>query len=170
LEVKNQKIRDILLNGVFDSHARCLFMNMVQFDGFYGCPYSHIQGESEQISERGHTLSYPFVTDRSDGHSTSRTHASITRDGEEAQWQMKPINGVKGLGWFTYVLNFGIVRGGAVDYMHCVLLGCVKMLLTLWFNKRYKHEIYSFVSKLPDVDRRLLCIKPVKLHCKTPYP
>jgi hypothetical protein len=27
--------------------------------------------------------------------------------------------------------------------MHCVLLGCVKMLLTLWFNKRYKHEIHT---------------------------
>lgn len=168
LEVNDQKIRSILLNGVFDSPARCLFMNMVQFNGFHGCPYCYVRGETVQTSERGHTLVYPFAMDSPDGHSLLRTHSSHTRDGEEAERLMNSVNGVKGLTWFSYVPNFDIVRGVAVDYMHCVLLGCMKMLLTLWFDKSHKNEIYSISSKLPEVDRRLLSIKPPSYITRLP--
>jgi hypothetical protein len=135
---------------------------------FFGCPYCHIQGESVQTSERGHILSYPFVMDRPDGHSSPRTHASITRDGEEAQRQRKSVKGVKGLGWFSYVPHFDIVRGVSVDYMHCVLLGCVRMLLTLWFDKSHRNELYYIAAKMPEVDRRLLCIKPPSFIARLP--
>jgi hypothetical protein len=38
------------------------------------------------------------------------------------------------------VQNFDIVGGVAVKYVRCVLLGYVKMLLTLWFDKSDKNE------------------------------
>lgn len=168
LEVDHQMIRGILLNGVFDSPARCLFMNMVQFNGFYGCPYCYIRGETVQTSDRGPTLSYLFVMDNPDGHSMRRTHSSHTRDGEEAECERNSVNGVKGLTWFSYMPNFNIVRGVAVDYMHCILLGCVKMLMTLWFDKSHKNEIYSISSKLSEVDQRLLSIKPPSFIARLP--
>lgn len=36
--------------------------------------------------------------------------------------------GVKGLAWFSYLLDFDNIRGVEVVYMHCDLLGDVKML------------------------------------------
>nr|XP_022308550.1 uncharacterized protein LOC111114507 [Crassostrea virginica] len=73
LAVNNLTIRGILLNGVFDAPARCLFQNMVQFNGFYGCPYCEVPGKSVQTSERGYTLSYPFNLDSQHGHHQLRT-------------------------------------------------------------------------------------------------
>ena len=34
-----------------------------------------------------------------------------------------------------FIPGFDIIKGISVDYMHCVLLGVTKMLMTLWFNK-----------------------------------
>lgn len=105
LVVDNLHIRGILLNAVFDSPARCLFQNMVQFNGFCGCPYCYAPGKSVQTSERGHTLTYPFNYENPNGHHELRTHLSNTRDGEEAEQKkangVGNIRGVKGLGFST---------------------------------------------------------------------
>ena len=39
-------------------------------------------------------------------------------------------------------LNYNIVQGNVIDYMHCVLLGVTKMLLQLWFNSKHSHELW----------------------------
>lgn len=38
--------------------------------------------------------------------------------------------------------------------MHCVLLGVVKMLLNLWFDKLHRNSIFSISSKIQEVDQR----------------
>lgn len=43
--------------------------------------------------------------------------------------------GVKGLSWFFYVLVFNLIWGIIIDYMYGTLLGVVKMLVNLWFDK-----------------------------------
>lgn len=157
--INNQTIKGILLNGVFDSPARCLFHNMTQFNGFYGCPYCYAPGKSVQTSERGHTLSYPFNMENPNGHHEVRTHASHVKNAEEAQLY-KVVLGVKGLTWFSYLPKFDTIRGTAIDYMHCILLGVVKMLATLWFEKSHKQEMFNIASRITEVDQRLLNIKP----------
>lgn len=152
LVVDNLHICGILLNAVFDSPARCLFQNMVQFNGFCGCPYCYAPGKSVQTSERGHTLTYPFNYENPNGHHELRTHLSNTRDGEEAEQKkangVGNIRGVKGLGFFNYLPNFDIVRGVSVDYMHCVLLGVMKMRMTLWLTTRHiKMNISAFQQR-----------------------
>ncbi|XP_062567995.1 uncharacterized protein LOC134230240 [Saccostrea cucullata] len=174
LKVDNLTIRGILLNGVFDAPARCLFQNMVQFNGFNGCPYCLVPGKTVQTSERGHTLAYPFNLDSTTGFHEPRTHESFTRCGEEAETnktnggKQSAVSGVKGLTWFSYFPHFNIVRGVAIDYMHCVLLGVVKMLLTLWFDKSHRNEPYSIASRIGEVDRRLLAIKPPNFISRFP--
>lgn len=172
LVVDNLHIRGILLNAVFDSPARCLFQAMVQFNGFCGCPYCYAPGKSVQTSERGHTLTYPFNFENPNGHHELRTHLSNTRDGEEAEQKkangVGNIRGVKGLGFFNYLPNFDIVRGVSVDYMHCVLLGVMKMLMTLWFDKTHRNEHFSISTKAKEVDERLLNIKPPKFLTSFP--
>ena len=51
-----------------------------------------------------------------------------------------PVCGVKGYLWFMFIPGFDIIKGIAVDYMHCALLGVTKMLMTLWFNKSHATE------------------------------
>lgn len=63
LQVDGLTVRGVLLNGVFDSPARCLFQNIVQFNGFNGCPYCHAPGQTVRTSEKGHTLAYPWTVE-----------------------------------------------------------------------------------------------------------
>ena len=54
------------------------------------------------------------------------------KEAEDNRKNVKTANkfGVRGLSWLLYVPKFDIVRGVAVDYMHCIMLGIVEMLLT----------------------------------------
>ena len=165
----------MLLNGVFDAPARCLFQNLVQFNGFYGCPYCLTPGETVKTSERGHTHAYPFNRDSPDGCGDKRTHAMFEEFGKEAEDNRKNGKtankfGVRGLSWFLYVPKFDIVRGVAVDYMHCIMLGIVKMLLSLWFDKSYRNESFNISDKLTDVNERLMKIKPPNFIGRMPRP
>ena len=39
-----------------------------------------------------------------------------------------------------FIPGFDIIKGIAVDNMHCVLLGVTKTLMTLWFDKSHTAE------------------------------
>ena len=52
-----------------------------------------------------------------------------------------------------------MIEGTAIDYMHCVLLGIVKMLLRLWFSKEHSSAPFSISNHIKEVDQRLEQIK-----------
>lgn len=166
------RIRGILLNGVFDAPARCLFQNMVQFNGFHGCPYCFIPGKTFKTSERGHSLVYPFNMDSANGHHELRTHTVQTQQGQQAEMNKTngggSVYGAKGLTWFHFLPHFDIVRGTSLDYMHCVLLGVMKMLMTLWFDKSHRNEPFSISLRISEVDRRLMQVKPPSFISRLP--
>ena len=70
------------------------------------------------------------------------------------------MNGVKGPSWLSFFPKFDIVEGIAIDYMHGVLLGVQKLLVSLWFSDTHKGKSFNNCDKLCDVDKRLLSIKP----------
>lgn len=90
---------------------------------------------------------------------SQNTRYSHVKNAEEAQLN-KVVLGVKGLTWFSYLPKLDTIRGTAIDYMHCILLGVVKMLATLWFEKSHKQELFNIASRITEVDQRLLNIKP----------
>ena len=159
-------LRALLLSATMDAPAKCLFQNVVQFNGFYGCPYCESPGATVQTSEKGHTHAYPF--DRvnvENGHGPRKAHETVSEYAREAEnlksrGKQQTVKGVKGCSWFTFVPGFDIVQGVAIDYMHAVLIGVVKMLMTLWFDKAYIKEPWSINKQLPAVDERLVNIKP----------
>ena len=71
-----------------------------------------------------------------------------------------PVCGVKGYSWFMFIPGFDIIKGIAVDYMHCVLLGVTKTLMTLWFDKSHTAEFWNISKRVEEVDRHLLNITP----------
>ena len=53
-----------------------------------------------------------------------------------------------------------MVDSVAIDYMHGVMLGVVKMMLKLWFSSEYKKKEFNIHNKLSLFDQRLTQIKP----------
>lgn len=44
------------------------------------------------------------------------------------------MNGVKGPSWLSCLSSLNFIEGFGIDYMHCVLLGVTKLLLSLWLE------------------------------------
>ena len=95
-----------------------------------------------------------------------RTSENVKEDRIEAARRQKQgmgryvVNGVKGPSWLSLLKHFDLVRGIAIDYMHGVLLGVQKLLLTLWFNPTFSKEHFSIFSKVEIIDERLNQILP----------
>ena len=73
--------------------------------------------------------------------------------------------GVKGPSQLTIVPKFDLVRGVAMDYMHCALLGATRLLLRLWFNHR---ESWYIGTRVVEVDDKLCAIRPPDEIPRTP--
>ena len=70
------------------------------------------------------------------------------------------MNGVKNLTWLHLFSNFDLVNEIAIDYMHGIGLGAMKLLMKLWFLESLKKQPFSIHDKLGQVDERLEKIKP----------
>ncbi|KAL6253583.1 hypothetical protein P5V15_015424 [Pogonomyrmex californicus] len=67
------------------------------------------------------------------------------------------VRGVKGGSLVAVLLEFNLVNGFVLNYMHCVLLGVVKFVTCLWLDSIY--EKYYIELKRDNIDNRLLAIR-----------
>ena len=67
-----------------------------------------------------------------------------------------------------FVPGFNIIEGIAIDYLYCVLLGIVKMLMSLWFDKTHSSELWNISNKLELIDKPLLNISPPNCISRAP--
>lgn len=159
---------------------------MSQFNGTYGCPYCLHPGETVKTSERGHTRAYPFHIrghqNAEGGKQTNltartvekRTHEQTLLFAKEADnlkgsGKDSVVKGVKGMTWSMVLPGFDIINGVTIDYMHCVLLGITKMLLTLWTEKSYSSNPWYLGSEnVKKLEQRYLDIKPPNVITRTP--
>lgn len=100
-------------------------------------------------------------------HENTMQHAY---DAHKSRLEKKyaPVCGVKGYSWFMFIPGFDIIKGIAVDYMHCVLLGVTKTLITLWFDKSHTAEFWNISKRVEEVDRHLLNITPPNCISRAP--
>lgn len=157
-------VRGMLLGGTCDLPAKSIMLNMMQFNGKFGCSRCKQPGKHVP-SGRGFTHVYPY--DHANIDTPKRTHAETMEAATEALSQGKPVDGVKGPSWFMY-LGCDLIRGTAVDYMHQVLLGIVRKLLDLWFSQSHSNDVYSLRAALPAIDKKLLNIKPPNFISRVP--
>lgn len=75
---------------------------------------------------------------------------------------------MKGPSWLDTVPGFDCIRGTAVDYMHCVLLGVSRQLLHLWFDSKHHSALWYIGGSITEIDSRLLAIKPPSEMKRTP--
>ncbi len=159
-------VKAMLLCCTCDMPAKAMVLNMIQFNGRFGCPRCLQPGKSVQTGKgSGHVWTFPF--NKEDICGPKRTDEQFRKDGEQAFRTSKKQNGVKGQTWLS-LTSLNLVNGIAIDYMHTVLLGVVRRLLSLWFDSQYGTESFS-VAKLVDVvDSRVAKLKPPHFITRLP--
>lgn len=61
----------------------------------------------------------------------------------------------------TAAIGFDLANSYSIDYLHCVLLGVMRKLLSLWFDSKYHGQPYYISKKNQNVfNKRLIAIKP----------
>lgn len=130
---------------------------MIQFNGKFSCPCCEQEGETAK-SGKGISHIYPFQFDGPT--SPKRTHEQSLHNAEIAINSGKIQKGLKGPCWFTQLDHYDFVISNCIDYMHCVLLGVTKKLLSLWFTKDFSTMPYSVYNKLDLMNKRLSKLKP----------
>lgn len=154
----------VLLATTSDLPARCLLCNSMQYNGECGCWKCLQPGRTFATSARGHTWIYPYQENNPAG--PIRTSENVKKDAASALKQLKEgvkrymVNGVKGPSWLSILDNFDVVRVTAIDYMHGVLLGVQKHLLTMWFSPTLSNEKFSISKLVRKIDKRLAHIQP----------
>ena len=146
-----------LVAGTADLPAKCIVHNMIQFNGKYSCPYCEQPGETAK-SGKGVSHIYPFIFDGPT--EPKRTHNNTIHFAEIATENMKSEMGIKGPCWFSQCESYDVIKSNCVDYMHCVLLGVMKRLISIWFYKEFSNDQSSFYDKIDEVNLRLLKLKP----------
>ncbi|CAG2218049.1 unnamed protein product [Mytilus edulis] len=152
-----------LLCGTADLPARCMLCNGVQYNGSYSCWKCMQKGETAK-SGKGHAHVFPFIQDNPKG--PQRCRENVIEDSRNALQNMEnkskviAVNGIKGPSWLTFFPLFNIIDGIAIDYMHGVLLGVMKLMLKLWFSPQLKNKVFSIHNHIADVDKKLQSIRP----------
>lgn len=72
------------------------------------------------------------------------------------------------MSWGFGIPKFDVIRGTAIDCMHCVCEGVVEQLLNSWFSREKKDELYFIGNKIEEVDLEFLSIQPVSEITRTP--
>lgn len=76
--------------------------------------------------------------------------------------------GVLGLSWAFGIPTFDIIRGTAIDYMHCVCEGVMEQLLNSWFSQDNKDKLFFIGNRIEEVDKEFLSIQPISEVTRTP--
>lgn len=131
------------LFGVFDLVAKAPILNMIQFNGKYGCSTCLNAGQSCQQR-------WVYLPDST---YPERTHKSIIEAATEAVSINKCVDGIKGESCLAALVD--LVDGVPIDYMHCVLEGVTKRLLNIWVQPN-PYCAAHIRKSMANVDRLLL--------------
>ena len=152
-------MRAVLLSGTCDLPAKGSACNTVQFIGTFGCFKCLQPGCTVKLGKKGgHVHAFPFKQKNVKG--PSRTHPQCLANARAVVSQGKLVQGVKGPCWFAGLQYYDLVKGTAVDYMHCVLKGVTKSLINLWFSTSLKTESFNISDKVQEVDEKRSKINP----------
>lgn len=160
-------VRGMLLAGSADLPAKSLVLNMHNYNGNCGCAKCKQPGQTLRTSTRGHVHVYPFQAN--DPCGPPRTHDETKYiHAREAADKGKPVCGIKGPSWLSYLPSYDLIKGTAIDYMHCVLIGVTNMLIGFWFDPAHSSEEYYCGHLLTLIDKRLRSIHPPVNISRTP--
>jgi Transposase family tnp2 len=143
-----------------DSVARCMLQGIKQFNGEYGCSWCLHPG---QVVEKGNGTVRVYDAQMYD----KRTCFNLVTHAKQAL-DIGSCCGVLHASSLLLLKQFDIVRGFAVDYMHCILLGVTRSLAGFWFDSEHHDEPYYLGPKTNAVDERLMAMRPPACVSRAP--
>lgn len=132
----------ILIMAIVDLMAKAPLLGMTYHNGSYGCSSCEEPGEIVK-SGKGTARSYPPI-DAYNLRNTSKfedTARKVVATGTEEL-------GIRTLSPLLSLDYFDIVNGVVPDYMHGILLGITKKLITLWTKSKYSKSPFYIGNKV----------------------
>ncbi|XP_069136597.1 uncharacterized protein [Argopecten irradians] len=163
VDVNGQTWKALLLTATMDLQARAYVLNMTQHNGRFGCLYCKEEGSSVPCGG-GHCRSYPFRN----VPAPVRNSSDLKQDASAAATTSKPSHGILGTSVISFLPLYAIEKHIVVDYMHGILLGIVKKLLSLWFDGANFKKEFFIGNHLDQIDKHLKRIKPPYLISRLP--
>lgn len=164
---ENGKTYDITVRGLLmsaDTIAKCKVLQMKQFNGLCGCTYCLHPGN---VSNDPKNRKYHLPSDGIDY--PSRTHSSTIDFLKQFLTTGETTFGVKGISPLVALKDYDLIRGTVIDYMHCVLLGVVCLLLNLWFDSENHFQKYYITPRGAEVvNKNMKGIHPLKSFSRRP--
>ena len=146
-----------------DLQAKAGVLNMTLFNGAFACITCEEEG-FVAAQGKGHTRCYPYRLPES--RSSMRSNDSVLQCMRKGSTQNR-CKGFKGQCGIQFPV-FNIVTGFVPDYMHGILLGTCKTLMTLWFAPKNSRQPYFIGNQLPVISSRHSNIKPVDYMVRLP--
>lgn len=150
----------MLIHGSFDLPARAICQNFKLYSGTDACPICLHNGE--RVVEKKQTrIRYT----KQEKPSEIRTHI------QTVAFARAPgiVHGVKGMSCLMALPEFDIIKGISTDYMHNVLLGSFKRLLSIWLGDlKLNNSTFKAMSKQKQeiLNQRITSLKP---YCSITY-
>lgn len=163
--VKNGKVHTflpVIIGCCCDLPAKDDLQGIVGFSGYNGCGFCLHPG----IPIKGEKIKKVRYTKGQNNYAL-RTHSNFV----EAYTRLKStqISGIKKVSCMIAAPMFDLVNGFAIDVMHCVHLGIMKLLLKLWLETKNKSQPY-YMSKAHQVllSNKIVCLKPISETVRRP--
>ena len=147
-ESENIKVHSIL--GSTDAVERCCLQHINQFNGECGCSCCLQPGEEIPV-DKGHARVYEYQE-----NIVLRSNEQHKEDAIKAETTKMIINGVKGM----LIPLLSVISCLPPEYMHCVLLGVVKMFVISWFSSKNTEKPLYLGNNRKLIEERLIGIQP----------
>ncbi|XP_041860674.1 uncharacterized protein LOC121652139 [Melanotaenia boesemani] len=151
-KVRSSKVFSLICSS--DAVARPLLRNCKQFNGEHGCDWCLHPGLVVKKGS-GSTRSYPYDEIKQ----AARSKMMFEDNAREAESTGSPVNGVKGRSLLSPLPFFDIVSGFVPEYVHSVLLGVSKQLMSLWLDPVNSVKAWYLGDKTEQMDSRLHRLK-----------
>ncbi|KAH3894571.1 hypothetical protein DPMN_018728 [Dreissena polymorpha] len=163
IQVNDVSVKITLTCCTMDLQAKAQVMEMVQHNGEYGCVTCEDPGRMYKQG-KGHCRGFPL----NDSPLALRSPDTVLSNAEEAMNTNVSVKGIKSVSVLFGIQYLDPIVACVPDYMHGVLLGTTKKLLSLWLNKASAKEAYYLGNDVKEIDRRLLQMKPVDSITRLP--
>lgn len=152
-----------------DLPAKAMIQEFISHIGFNACGYCKHPGVSvKNVSKKKSSKTVRYIRK---ANIPLRNHKDtfLTMIRKSKSSQEGPIDGIKGLSCMVGFMNFDLVDGFPIDYMHCALLGTMKKLLQLWLDSSYfQKDFHIDKNGAAILNQRIMSIKPTSNITRKP--
>jgi hypothetical protein len=161
-DIQSEVVKVMLLTATMDLPARAEVLHMTHHNGQYGCLYCLEPGHRVPSGD-GNCQSYTYHAEP-----VLRSHESVQFLARKSRDTGKRETGFTGESVLLYLPYFQPTRDVVIDYIHGILLGIAKKLMTRWFDGKSYQEPYFIGHQTAAIDTMLKNIQPPYLIHRLP--